>query len=185
MILKFWNTNEFQSKLSYLKKQRIENDIKNDKEIIDRISYSEIGDRIIKFFSLSQPENKRKEYIEKNVSPTNIYVINSYIKENLSNYYQFIENKGIDLLNILKEIKEERKSYKSLVQDRQKELNTYIEFLSKRDKNLANKISFIFNNSKYLLDYVFQNNNKIDEKDIFNEFVQKEAELKKKNAKSK
>ena len=96
-----------------------------------------------------------------------------------------MEDKGIDLLNILKEIKEERKSYKSLVQDRQKELNTYIEFLSKRDKNLANKINFIFNYSKYLFDYVFQNNNKIYEKDIFNEFKQKEVELKKKNAESK
>ena len=84
--------------------------LQKNKETIERISYREIGTRIIKFFSLSQPENKRKECIENNVSPTNIFIINEYIKKNLSNYYYFMKEQDIDLLYILTEIKEEKKA---------------------------------------------------------------------------
>ena len=118
--------NELQSKISYLKKKQVGNNtinnrqaieisllktqLQKNKETIERISYREIGTRIIKFFSLSQPENKRKECIENNVSPTNIFIINEYIKKNLSNYYYFMKEQDIDLLYILTEIKEVKKA---------------------------------------------------------------------------
>ena len=58
------------------KKQEEINSLKIDnqkkEEIIERISYREIGSRIIRFFSLSQSEEKIKENMEKEISPTNI-----------------------------------------------------------------------------------------------------------------
>ena len=192
--------NELKSKISSLKKQQAEsnekknkqaseitslkNDVEKNKEIIERISYREIGSKIIQFFSLSQSENKRKEYMQNHISPTNISVIIAYLKDNLSNYYEFMKKEGIDLSHILKEIKIEKKSYDSFVHDRQRELKTYIELMNKRNKSLGEKITFIFNNSKLMHDYVFKNDNQIKEKEIFDEFKQKEEDLKKKNEKS-
>ena len=192
--------NELKSKISSLKKQQAEsnekknkqaseitslkNDVEKNKEIIERISYREIGSKIIQFFSLSQSENKRKEYMQNHISPTNISVIIAYLKDNLSNYYEFMKKEGIDLSHILKEIKIEKKSYDSFVHDRQRELKTYIELMNKRNKSLGEKITFIFNNSKLMHDYVFKNDNQIKEKEIFDEFKQKEEYLKKKNEKS-
>ena len=122
--------------------------------------------------------------MQNHISPTNISVIIAYLKDNLSNYYEFMKKEGIDLSHILKEIKIEKKSYDSFVHDRQRELKTYIELMNKRNKSLGEKITFIFNNSKLMHDYVFKNDNQIKEKEIFDEFKQKEEYLKKKNEKS-
>ena len=192
--------NELKSKISSLRQQQVESnekknkqaseiaslktEIEKNKEIIERITYREIGSRIIQFFSLSQSENKRKEYIQQNISPTNIFVINTYIKNNLPNYYEFMKKEGIDLLYILKEIKNEKKSYDKFVDNRKRELGTYIELLNKRDKQLGNKITFIFKNSRFMNDFVFKKDNQIKEKEIFDEFQQKEEDLKQKNEKS-
>ena len=47
--------------------------------------------------------------MQNHISPTNISVIIAYLKDNLSNYYEFMKKEGIDLLYILKEIKSEKK----------------------------------------------------------------------------
>ena len=86
---------------------------------------------------------------------------------------------GADLTFTLREIKDEKKSYDSLVHDNKKELKKYIELLNERSKDLGNQISIIFNNSKLMEDYVFDNNNKIKEIEIYEEFQQKEEEFKK------
>ena len=92
--------NGLEAKVTSLKKKLVESNEKSNKqiseinslktsldkkeEIIERISYREIGARIIKFFSLSQPEKIIKQYEENDVSPTNIKVIIKYMKNNLS-----------------------------------------------------------------------------------------------------
>ena len=62
---------------------------KKKEEIIERISYREIGSRIIQFFSLSQSEEKLKQYKEKEISPKNINKITNNIKDYLSHYYKY------------------------------------------------------------------------------------------------
>ena len=45
-------------------------------------------------------------------------------------------------------------------------------------RNLEKKINFIFNDLKYLKDFVFKKNNKISEKEIFEELEKKDKEFK-------
>ena len=173
-------TNEEKNKQEFAN-QLLEIELKKKENIIERISYREVGSRIIHFFSLSQPEDKIKECEDKNISPRNINTIIAYIKKYRSNYFNYLRSLGADLTFTLREIKDEKKSYDSLVHDNKKELKKYIELLNERSKDLGNQISIIFNNSKLMEDYVFDNNNKIKEIEIYEEFQQKEEEFKKMN----
>ena len=96
-----------------------------------------------------------------------------------------MKKNNADLTYVLKEIREEKKSYNKLVHDKERSLKKYIELMNARDKNLGGKINFIFNNSKYLYDYVFTKDNKIKEKEIYEEFEQKNKELGKREEESK
>ena len=166
------------------KKQEEINSLKIDnqkkEEIIERISYREIGSRIIRFFSLSQSEEKIKEYMEKEMSPTNINIIINYIKDNLSNYNKYLKDNQIDLRYILNEIKSEKKGYNSLVHDTKKFKEKYLESMKKRDKNLATKIDFIITHSKLMNRYVFEKDKTITDREIYQEFQDCDNELKKK-----
>ena len=62
----------------------------------------------------------------------------------------------IDLTHILKEIKKEKRGYDELVHNKERSLEKYIELMKEREKELEEKIKFIFNDSKYLMDFVFK-----------------------------
>ena len=169
----------------------LKNNIKEKDEIIERISYREVGSRIIKFFSFSQPKDIINKYIENDISPTNINKITKYIKTNLSYYYQYLKNSGVDLTYVLKEIKKEKKCYDFLVHDSKKNKKKYNEIMTKRDKQIEEKINFIFSKSKLMQRFVFDKDESITEDDIFNEFKDLNEKLKgneeeqKKNAEEK
>ena len=187
--------NELESKISELKNEIVEKNTKinqqenninslkeklgNSEIIIEKISYREIGSKIIGFFSLSLPEDKIKEYESKKISPRNINIITEYFKTNLTSYYNFLKSHGADLKNLLKEIKTEKKSYDSLVHDREKNLERYIELMNKNDKQFGDKIKLIFNNSNLIFDYVFNKDSKINDNEIRAEFIKKNEEFKK------
>lgn len=186
---------KLESKIVELNKIKVENNEKINKQkigiksieeklgktenIIEKISYIEIGSKIIKFFSFSMPEDKIKEHLERNVSPTNIDIIIDYFKNNLSDYYNYLKSNNTDLKYVLKEIKIEKKDNDKLVHDREINLDTYIKLMSEKDKQLGDQIKFIFTNSNLLLDYVFNKNNQIKDKAIRDEFRQKNEEFKK------
>ena len=166
--------NKKESEMKSLKDKLLKNE-----DIIERISYRQVGSKIIKFFSLSQSEDRKRELTKNNISLTNINAIVNYIKSNLSDYYKYMRENGADLFWILMEIKAEKKSYDDLVHDKDKDLNKYIELMNKRDNRLGPKINFIFNNSELIYEYVFKKNNKINENQIFEEFKKKDNEYKK------
>ena len=174
------------------KKNKNESEINSLKRSLDkkenineRISFQEIGVRIIKFFSLTQPEKEIKEYEAKNGSPSNINVIIKHMKNNLGYYFGYMKKNNVDLTYVLKEISKENNNYNDLIYDKEINFNKFIELMNARDKNLGGKIKFIFNNSKYIYDYVFIKDNKIKEKEIYEEFEKKNKELGKKEGESK
>ena len=57
--------------------------------------------------------------------------------------------------------------------------------MNERKKQFGEKISFIFNDSKYLKDFKFKNDKKLNEKDISEEFKKKDEEFKERREKSK
>ena len=97
-------SNKLTSEINSLK-----TDFEKKEDIIERISYREIGYKINQIFYLCQPEDKIKYYEDKNISPKNINIIIKYIKTNFSFYWQYMKNNKIDLTQILKEIKKEKK----------------------------------------------------------------------------
>ena len=101
---KQWKSNKQTSEFNSLK-----TNLEKKEDIIERISYREIGYKINQFFYLCQPEDKIKYYEEKNISPKNINIIIKYFKTNFSFYWQYMKNNKIDLTQILKEIKKEKK----------------------------------------------------------------------------
>ena len=165
--------NEQKEKIQSLNKNKGEKE-----EIIERISYREIGSRIIKFFSLSQSEEKLMEYKQKEISPTNINKIINNIKENLANYNKYLKENHIDLKYVLNEIKKEKRGYDSLVHDTIKYKEKYLEIMNKNDKQLGKKIDFIISKSKLMPRYVFEKDKNISEKDIYQEFLDIDKELK-------
>ena len=170
-----------QNKIINEQKEKIQSLNKNTKEkeeIIERISYREIGSRIIKFFSLSQSEEKLMEYKQKEISPTNINKIINNIKENLTNYNKYLKENHIDLKYVLNEIKKEKRGYDSLVHDTIKYKEKYLEIMNKNDKQLGKKIDFIISKSKLMNRYVFEKDKNISEKDIYQEFLDIDKELK-------
>ena len=166
--------NEKKGEILLLEKEKNKKD-----EIIERISYREIGSRIISFFSLAQKEETIKEYTEKEISLTNINIITSNIKDNLSNYYKYLKDNKIDLKHVLNEIKQEKKGYDSLVHETKKYKDKYLELMNKREKQLGTKIDFIITNSKLMDRYVFEKDKKITNRDIYQEFKDFDEELKK------
>ena len=70
----------------------LKDDLEKKEDIIDRISYREIGSRIIQFFYLCQPKEKIEYYEKNNISKRNINIIIQYIKTNLSFYYQYMRD---------------------------------------------------------------------------------------------
>ena len=168
------------SEISSLKK-----DIEKKEDIIERISYREVGSRIIQFFSLSLSKQIREEYEKNNISVRNIKLITEYMKNNLGHYFKYMKKNNADLSHVLKEIKEEKKNYNYVVHGRKKTLKKYIELMNAREKNLGEKINFIFNNSEFIFDYVFGKEKAINEDDITQEFVLKNENLKKKEEESK
>lgn len=162
-----------------LKINSLKENLGNSEIIIEKISYREIGSKIISFFSLSLPEDKIKEYESNNISPRNVNIITEYFKTNLTSYYNFLKSNDTDLKNVLKDIKTEKKSYDSLVHDREKNLERYIELMNMNHKKFGDKIKLIFNNSSLLFDYVFNKNSKINASEIRDEFKSKNEEFKK------
>ena len=126
-------------------------DNQSKEETIERISYREIGSRIIHFFSRSQSEEKIKDCLEKKISPTNVNLIIKNIKENLSNYNKYLKENHIDLKYVLDEIKGEKQDYDSLVHDTKKYKEIYFEIMNKRNKQLGEKIGFIISKSKLMV----------------------------------
>ena len=168
-----------------INKQKVEikllnKDNKSKKEIIERISYREIGSRIIHFFSRSQSEEKIKDCLEKKISPTNVNIIKKNIKENLSNYNKYLKENHIDLKYVLDEIKGEKQDYDSLVHDTKKYKEIYFEIMNKRNKQLGEKIGFIISKSKLMDRYVFEKDQEISDSEIFQEFQDFEKILKQK-----
>ena len=189
--------NNFEKQISELKKRLIQSRTELNKQtininelntnlikkedILERISYRDVGSRIITFFSCSQPENIKKAYEENNISPRNINLIANFFKDNFKNYDLYMKKNGTDLKNFLNEIKKEKKFYDYMVHDRERNLNRYIELMSANNKNLGPKIEFVFQNSELIKSYVFEKNDGILESDIFNEFKKKDEELGKQN----
>ena len=190
--------NKLRIKISELRNNLAKSNKKNNKQIseisslksnlvkkegiIERISYREIGSRIIHFFLLSISKHTREEYEKNNISLTNIKVITEYMKNNLGDYFKYMKKNNVDLSYVLKEIKEikeENKNYNYFVHCREKTLKKYIDLMNEIEKGLGEKINFIFNNSKFIFDYVFEKEKAIKEEDITEEFILKNENLKK------
>ena len=92
-----------------------------------------------------------------------------------------MKKNGIDLKKVLKEIKKEKKVYDNMVHDKKKNLKRYIELISVNNKDIGPKIEFIFQNSKLMMEYVFEKDNNIQESEIFNEFKDMDEAIKKRN----
>ena len=157
--------------------QSLKDKLKEREDIIERISYREIGSKIIRFFSLVQSKEEIEQNKKKNISSTNIDVIMKYIKKERANYYGFMKSNHTDLKFVLTQIKEEKNNYNILVHDKEKTLEKYIQLMNERDNRLGQQINFIFNNSDLINDYVFKKNNTIGEKEIYDEFIKKNNEL--------
>ena len=165
--------NEQKEKINLLNKDKDKKE-----EIIERISYREIGSRIIQFFSLSQSEEKLLEYKKKDISSKNINKIISNIKDILPYYYKYLKDNQVDLKYVLNEIKSEKNNYNSLVHDTEKFKEKYLELMAKRDKKLGKEIDFLFSNSKLMHRYVFEKDKNISDKEIYQEFLDVDKELK-------
>ena len=187
----------FEKQISTLRRQlvesRTESNIKSTKiedankslekkeEILERITYRDVGSKIITFFSCSQPESLKKELEKNDISPRNINKISEYIESKLKNYNEYMKKNGIDLKKVLKEIKKEKKVYDNMVHGKKKNLKRYIELISVNNKDIGPKIEFIFQNSKLMMEYVFEKDNNIQESEIFNEFKDMDEAIKKRN----
>ena len=88
--------------------QSLKDKLKEREDIIERISYREIGSKIIRFFSLVQSKEEIEQNKKKNISSTNIDVIMKYIKKERANYYGFMKSNHTDLKFVLTQIKEEK-----------------------------------------------------------------------------
>ena len=169
---------------SNIKSTMIENankSLEKKEEILERITYRDVGSKIITFFSCSQPESLKKELEKNDISPRNINKISEYIESKLKNYNEFMKKNGIDLKKVLKEIKNKKKVYDYMVHDKKKNLKRYIELISVNNKDIGPKIEFIFQNSKLMMEYVFEKDNNIQESEIFNEFKDMDEAIKKRN----
>lgn len=188
---------KFEKQISTLRRQlvesRTESNIKSTKiedankslekkeEILERITYRDVGSKIITFFSCSQPESLKKELEKNDISPRNINKISEYFESKLKNYNEYMKKNGIDLKKVLKEIKKEKKVYDNMVHGKKKNLKRYIELISVNNKDIGPKIEFIFQNSKLMMEYVFEKDNNIQESEIFNEFKDMDEAIKKRN----
>ena len=188
---------KFEKQISTLRRQlvesRTESNIKSTKiedankslekkeEILERITYRDVGSKIITFFSCSQPESLKKELEKNDISPRNINKISEYFESKLKNYNEYMKKNGIDLKKVLKEIKNKKKVYDYMVHDKKKNLKRYIELISVNNKDIGPKIEFIFQNSKLMMEYVFEKDNNIQESEIFNEFNDMDEAIKKRN----
>lgn len=143
------------------------------------ICYSEISLKIIKFFSLSLPEDIIKEYFKGNISPDNVNIITNYIKNYLSSYYTYMKDNNTDLIYVLNKIIIVKDGITIYSNNKERNLEKYIKHINENNNQLGEKIQFIFNNSHLLLDYVFNKNNKIKDNEIRDEFHQKNEEFKK------
>ena len=169
---------------SNIKSTMIENankSLEKKEEILERITYRDVGSKIITFFSCSQPESLKKELEKKDISPRNINKISEYFESKLKNYNEYMKKNGIDLKKVLKEIKKEKKVYDNMVHGKKKNLKRYIELISVNNKDIGPKIEFIFQNSKLMMEYVFEKDNNIQESEIFNEFKDMDEAIKKRN----
>lgn len=188
---------KFEKQISTLRRQlvesRTESNIKSTmiedsnkslekkEEILERITYRDVGSKIITFFSCSQPESLKKDLEKNDISPRNINKISEYFESKLKNYNEYMKKNGIDLKKVLKEIKKEKKVYDNMVHGKKKNLKRYIELISVNNKDIGPKIEFIFKNSKLMMEYVFEKDNNIQESDIFNEFKDMDEAIKKRN----
>ena len=188
---------KFEKQISTLRRQlvesRTESNIKSTmiedankslekkEEILERITYRDVGSKIITFFSCSQPESLKKELEKNDISPRNINKISEYIESKLKNYNEYMKKNGIDLKKVLKEIKNKKKVYDYMVHGKKKNLKRYIELISVNNKDIGPKIEFIFQNSKLMMEYVFEKDNNIQESEIFNEFKDMDEAIKKRN----
>ena len=68
-----------------------------------------------------------------------------------------------------------------MVHGKKKNLKRYIELISVNNKDIGPKIEFIFQNSKLMMEYVFEKDNNIQESEIFNEFEDMDEAIKKRN----
>ena len=187
----------FEKQISTLRRQlveiRTESNIKSNmiedankslekkEEILERITYRDVGSKIITFFSCSQPESLKKDLEKNDISPRNINKISEYFESKLKNYNEYMKKNGIDLKKVLKEIKNKKKVYDYMVHDKKKNLKRYIELISVNNKDIGPKIEFIFQNSKLMMEYVFEKDNNIQESEIFNEFKDMDEAIKKRN----
>ena len=130
--------NKLRTKISELRNNLAKSNEKYNKKISEISSlYRKVGSRIIHFFSLSLSKKIREEYEKKNISPTNIKVITEYMKNNLRHYFKYMKKNNADLSYVLKETKEEKKSYNYVVHGREKILKKYIKLVNEREKNLG------------------------------------------------
>ena len=169
---------------SNIKSTKIEDankSLEKKEEILERITYRDVGSKIITFFSCSQPESLKKELEKNYISPRNINKISEYFESKLKNYNEYMKKNGIDLKKVLKEIKKEKKVYDNMVHGKKKNLKRYIELISVNNKDIGPKIEFIFQNSKLMMEYVFEKDNNIQESEIFNEFKDMDEAIKKRN----
>ena len=155
--------------------------LEKKEEILERITYRDVGSKIITFFSCSQPESLKKELEKNDISPRNINKISEYIESKLKNYNEYMKKNGIDLKKVLKEIKKQKKVDDNMVHGKKKNLKRYIELISVNNKDIGPKIEFIFQNSKLMMEYVFEKDNNIQESEIFNEFKDMDEAIKKRN----
>ena len=155
--------------------------LEKKEEILERITYRDVGSKIITFFSCSQPESLKKDLEKNDISPRNINKISEYFESKLKNYNEYMKKNGIDLKKVLKEIKKEKKVYDYMVHDKKKNLKRYIELISVNNKDIGPKIEFIFQNSKLMMEYVFEKDNNIQESEILNEFKDMDEAIKKRN----
>ena len=104
--------NNLELKIKELRKKNVENKTINNQqqmkinslnselskkdEIIERISYREVGTKIIEFFSCSLSEKQKQQNQKIGISSKNIHIISNNIKENFLNYDKYMKNKKAD-----------------------------------------------------------------------------------------
>lgn len=151
--------------------KELENNLAEKDDIIEKISYREVGSKIIEFYSSSLTEQQKEENEKNNISSRNVNIISNNIKSNFSNYNNYLNNKSISLRNVLKKIKKEKNDYDELVHGKPKKIEKYLEIIGQKDKEIVNKIKLLFDSSKLMNDYVFNKKSTVSGKDIYDEFV--------------
>ena len=96
-----------------------------------------------------------------------------------------MKDNQVDLKHVLNEIKDEKSNYNSLVHDTTKYKKKYLELMEKKEKQLGEKIDLIFSISKLIYRYAFEKDKNISAKDIYQEFLDVDEELKMKYQESK